>query len=145
MKKFTFPLGRVMDWRAMLARIEESKLEQIYAELRAIDSRLGELARERTEAERALQGKKSAMGAELAAHDAFRRFLFAERNRLEGERAGVQQRIAAQMQIVAKKRRDVKLLEGLKDQRLAKWRAEFGREIDAQAEESHLAKWNRNS
>ena len=35
MKKFCFPLDRVMEWRRTQARIEESKLERLYAELRA--------------------------------------------------------------------------------------------------------------
>lgn len=142
MRKFTFPLGRVMDWRAMLVRIEESKLDQLYAELRAIDSRQAALDREREQSEQALLTASASTGTELAALDSFRRFAFAERNRLEGLRAGVQQRIVAQIQVVAKKRRDVKLLERLKDQRFEKWQAAFAREIEAQADESFLAKWN---
>ena len=143
MKKFAFPLGRVMDWRGALVRAEEARLEQIYAELRAIDARAARLDREREQSERALAHARSATGAELAAVDTFRKFVFTERIRLEGLRAGVQQRIAAQIQVVAKKRRDVKLLERLKDQRYEKWRTDFAREIDAQADESFLAKWNR--
>ena len=37
MKKFAFPLGRVMEFRRMQARLEEVKLEGLYAGLRAID------------------------------------------------------------------------------------------------------------
>ena len=143
MKKFAFPLGRVMDWRATLARVEEAKLEQIYAELRSIETRKAELDRERDQSEQALVKAPSSTGAELAAVDCFRKFVFHERIRLEGLRAGVQQRIAAQLQVVAKKRRDVKLLERLKNQRHDKWQTDFAREIDAQADESFLAKWNR--
>lgn len=145
MKKFTFPLGRVMDWRAVLVRAEETKLEQMYAELRAIDARTAQLDREREQSEQALIRVASATGAELAAADCFRKFAFNERIRLEGLRAGVQQRIAAQLQMVAKKRRDVKLLERLKKQRYEQWRTDFGREMDAKADESFLAKWNRQA
>jgi hypothetical protein len=144
MKKFDFPLGRVMDWRTMLVRVEESKLEQIYAELRALDFRQSALDRDREQAEQALLTTSGGTGAELAALDSFRRFVFLERNRLEGLRSGIQQRVVVQIQIVAKKRRDVKLLERLKAQRLEKWQAEFSREIDAEAEESFLSKWNRS-
>jgi len=145
MKKFVFPLSRVMDWRAMLVRVEESKLEQIYAELRVIDARKAALEREREQSERAMLARSATTGAELSALDSFRRFVFAERNRLEGVRAGISERIAAQIQVVSKKRRDVKLLERLKDQRFEKWHTEFGREIDAEADESFLAKWNRQA
>jgi len=34
MKKFAFPLGRVMDFRRMQVRLEEIKLETLYAGLR---------------------------------------------------------------------------------------------------------------
>jgi flagellar biosynthesis chaperone FliJ len=144
MKKFTFPLGRVMDWRAMIARVEESKLEQMYGELRAIDARMAALDREREQSERAVLAKAVSTGMELASLDTFRRFVFEERIRLERTRAEVQQRITAQIQVVANKRRDVKLLQRLKDDRFESWQKDFAREIDGQAEESFLAKRNRN-
>ena len=54
MKAFHFPLSRVLDWRAMQARIEESKLETLYAELRAIDQSERSLQQQRQESEQAL-------------------------------------------------------------------------------------------
>jgi hypothetical protein len=48
------------------------------------------------------------------------------------------------MQILAVKRRDVRLLERLKQQRLTAWTSDFNKEIDAQAEESHIAKWRQS-
>jgi flagellar export protein FliJ len=143
MKKFSFPLGRVMDWRRTQARIEESKLEQLYAELRALDGRVSALNEERAASEQTMLAASSSFGEELAALDTFQRFTVAEQGRLAAKRAECTQRIAAQMQAVAVKRRDVRLLEKLKEQRLRTWQADLSREIDAQAEEAYLAKWNR--
>jgi len=143
MKKFTFPLARVLDWRATQARIEESKLEQLYAELRAIASSEAELKRQRAESERALLASNVASGSELSALDAFRRFTTAEHLRQEKQRADCSQRIAAQIQLVAAKRRDVRLLERMRDQRFQDWNHQFHRELDAQADEAYLAKWNK--
>ena len=55
----------------------------------------------------------------------------------------MRQRIAAQLQVVLQKRRDVKLLELLHARKLAAWNAELDREIDKQAAELHLAKFSR--
>jgi hypothetical protein len=84
----------------------------------------------------------STTGSELAAVAAFRRFSVAEHTRLERLRADCSKRAAAQAQVVAGKRRDVRLLERLKQQRFTAWHAGFNHEITAQAEETHLAKWN---
>ncbi len=141
MKKFTFPLNRVMDWRDMQARIEESKLERLYAELRGIDAREAALTQQRSEAQVALLTVASVTGDELATLDSFRRFTVAEHTRLEKLRAECSRKIAAKIQVVASKRRDVRLLERLKQQRLKTWNHQYSREIDAQADEAYLAKW----
>ncbi len=142
MKKFAFPLSRVMDWRITQTRIEESKLEKLYAELRAIDASSAALLEERSRSDQALLRASSATGSELAAVAAFRRYSVAEHTRFERLRADCSKRIAAQVQVVAVKRRDVRLLERLKQQRVTAWHTGLSREIDAQAEETHLAQWN---
>jgi hypothetical protein len=138
-KKFSFPLGRVLNWRVLQAQIEESKLERLYAELRAIHSSEAALERERIEAERAVLA--GASGADLSALDSFRRFTVSEHTRIEKLRSDCAKRIAAQIQIVAAKRRDVKLLDRLREQRRAVWTRELHRELDAQADESFLARF----
>lgn len=143
MKKFSFPLSRVMDWRRTQARVEESKLEQLYAELRGLEARALALNEERAASENALLAASSSFGEELAALDRFQRFTVAEHARLAAKRTECTRRIATQMQAVTAKRRDVRLLETLKKERLGMWRAELGREVDAQADEAYLAKWNR--
>ncbi len=143
MKKFEFPLSRVLDWRQTLARIEELKLERLYAELRAIESREAELLAERSRSERAAAEARSQTGSELAALDAFRRFAIAEHTRLEQLRAESKKRIADQIGVVALKRRDVRLLEHLKDRRMGEWNRDLAREIETQAGEIYLAKWDR--
>lgn len=143
MKRFQFSLNRVLDWRSTLARIEESKLERLYAELRAIESSEAELASERSRSETAVARAASQTGLELAALDAFRRFAVAEHTRLEQRRAELMKRISEQIRMVASKRRDVRLLEHLKEKRLADWNRELSREIETQAGETFLARWDR--
>ncbi len=143
MKKFAFPLGRVLDFREMQTRIEESKLEQLYGELRGIEASEAVLRRQRAESEQDVLASGGAPGLELAALDSFRQFTAAEHRRLENLRRGCRERIAAQIQLVAAKRRAVRLLERLREQRRSVWSQELNRELDAQAEEAFLAQWNR--
>jgi flagellar biosynthesis chaperone FliJ len=142
MKKFAFQLNRVMDWRRSQARAEEINLERLHAELRAIDARDTSLKQERAESERTLLAGPMATGSELAALDAFQRYTEAERTRIGHTRADCSRRIGAQLEVVNVKRRNVRLLERLKERRLKTWIAQLGRETDQQADEAYLAKWN---
>jgi flagellar export protein FliJ len=143
MKKFHFPLDRALDWRRTQARIEESKLERLYAALRTIDARDAAFHDQRAQSETALLSAGGATGQELAALDAFQRHVRAEQARLKQARQECGKQIAAQIEAVTRKRRDVKLIENLKQRRLDGWTAELGREIDRDADEAFLAKWNR--
>jgi hypothetical protein len=141
MKKFVFPLDRVMDWRRTQARLEESKLERLHAERRAIEAREAALKEELAASERALIAAPSATGFEMAALDAFRRYTIAERGRIAHALADCGKRIAAQLGVVTLRRRDIRLLEKLKDRRLKAWEVELTRETGRQADETYLAKW----
>ena len=141
MKKFTFPLNRVIDWRRMQARAEELKLEQLHAEMRGIDARAAELNRERSQSEQMLIAAPASTAEEMAALGAFQRFMIAEQGRLDAKRGACGEKIAAQTLAVAARRRDTRLIEKVKERRLTAWRAQYAREIDQQAEEAYLAKW----
>jgi hypothetical protein len=134
-----------MSWRQTLQQVEESKLQNLYAELRSIESSEAALREERESSQKILLARGSATGSELAMLDAFRRFAVAEYARLEERRADCVQRITAQVQVVAQKRRDVRLLEQLRSSRLTTWRRDLEREIDSQADEAYLARWSREA
>ncbi len=145
MKKFAFSLDRVLGLRHAQARIEEVKLERLYAERTAIDARERALRDERRQSETALRMHPEVTGEQLAALDTFQQHVEAEGRRSAQARADCGRQIQAQLRILTVKRRDVKLLEKLKHQRQQSWTRELEREIGRQAEESHLAKWNREN
>ena len=138
MKKFAFPLARVLDWRQTQAQIEESKLAQMYSELRAIEMQIGQLRAERAQAEAQILAAKSATGSELAALDSFKHASAAAESRLAAAAAVARQRAASQLQAVIQKKRDVKTLENLRERQQQAWNVEKGREIDREAGELHL-------
>jgi hypothetical protein len=83
------------------------------------------------------------MGAELAVLGDFKRWVKAECARLQGASAGCHKRIAAQMETVVQRRRDLRLLERLHERKLAKWKQDLAHEIDQQTEELNLRKLTR--
>jgi len=141
MKKFSFPLDRVLQWRRMQAQIEETKLQQLHSELHAVENRRAALDRERTVSEQSVLSGAAVTGSDLAALAAFQRFTVGERKRLDQARAESQQRIANQMQMIAVKRRDVRLLEHLREKGLKNWTAAQSHELEIQAAESFLARF----
>jgi hypothetical protein len=139
MKKYSFPLTRVMAWRETQVQVEQAKLEHLHAELRNLEGRIAILHDDVQKSHRALVLSVAATGAELAALDAFRRAAALQCAHLDNAAAGCRQRIAAQMGLMIQRRREFRLLERLNDRRLTAWTADYHREIDQQAAELHLA------
>ena len=125
----------------MQARLEEIKLEALYAELRAIDKREVALIQQKVEAEKTLKSAKSVTGFDLEVFDAYRLSTIEDQKKMDKARADCRKRIDAQLAVLTAKRRDVKLLEHLKEKRHEKWEKEMFKEIDQQAEEAYLAKF----
>jgi len=140
MRKFHFPLDRVLEWRRTEARIEESKLERLHAEMRAIEKRESMLALERSRSEKALTEGTPIDGSEFGRIESFRRYLSFEGVRVARLRAGCRNRIADQTKKVAVKRLEIRLLERLREKKVIQWEADFSREIDQQAADSFIAR-----
>jgi hypothetical protein len=139
MKKYSFPLARVMSWRQTQVHLEQSKLERLHAELRDLEGRATLLRADVQKSHRALVLSVAATGAELAALDAFRRAAAAQCAQLETGAGACRQRIAQQMALIIQRRREFRLLERLNDRRLTTWTADYSREIDRHADELYLA------
>jgi flagellar biosynthesis chaperone FliJ len=143
MKRFHFPLERVLGYRQTQARMEEAKLERLHAELRAIRAAETALWREREAEEQSLVSAPSATGTELAALAQYR-FAAARRLRqMEHARAQCNQRIAAQMLETARARRAARLLEKLRDRRAEEWTRQAERQLQREADEAFLMRWER--
>jgi len=142
MKRFAFSLERVLGWRRIEAQMEELRAERLHAELHAIETSRENLRIERETTAAHLRAVGSATGTELAALDNFRRHVDAERARLERERVDCEKRVAAHMRVLTAKKRDVKILEHLRERRLTAWTAELNRETEQQAAEAFLSRWS---
>ena len=123
MKKFAFTLDRVLDWRRLQARIEEVRLEQLNQQRKELEDQERQISAECARIQNQVLTAPNVTGGELEAWDAFRQFSGAESKRLEQLIATAQKQVDQQAQVVALKRRDVQLLEKLKDRRREVWRS----------------------
>jgi flagellar export protein FliJ len=142
MKKFDFRLERVRQWREKQISIEEARLERLFAESAAIHSRIAELEREQQRNEASVTRATGVEAVELEAIDAFRRHAKIQRRLLAEQQAGCARRIETQRAALMEARRKFELLNQLKQRKLHLWTAEFDRDLEAQAAESYLARWN---
>jgi flagellar biosynthesis chaperone FliJ len=141
-KRFSFSLERVRQWREKQVALEEAKLQRLFAELAAIQAARSDLDTEQRRNEDSVVSASGVTADELRALEEFRRFARGERQRLMQLEIDCGKRIAEQQQRITQARRAAQLLERLKEHRLRAWTAEFDREIEALAAEAYLAKWN---
>lgn len=141
MKKFTFTLERVREWREKQHAIEQARLETLLAERANIQLRRTLLEKEVEETRRLAAHAPEIAAPELQALDAFLRYAVIERGRIASALAGCERRIGEQQSRVLEARRRVELLKKLRAKKWTAWNAELAREIEAQAGEAFLAKW----
>ena len=142
MKRFDFPLERVREWREKQLAVEEAKLERLFAELGAIAAARVELDAEQARNEQMVVQSSGVTASDLQALDGFRRYVKAERARIENLRADCDKRIKEQRAAILEARRRYELLARLKQRSLRLWTAGMNRELEASAAEAYLAKWN---
>lgn len=143
MLRFKFRLETVLGWRRLHLELEETKLQRLFEELRQVDLAEDRLDAEKADADRAVLYSASVKAQDLAALDRHRLHVAREKERLRKERADCRRRITAQQQQVVKAERDVRLLEKLRERRLADWQTAADREQEALASELFLARWHR--
>ena len=141
MKKFTFRLERVREWREKQLAIEEARLERLYSERVLVEQSLALLEQEARESEAIVNRKTAVEAFELQAADGFRRYVIAQRAVFAAKLAGWDVRIAEQRQQLMETRRKFELLGKLKDKQWKTWNTDLAREMEIQAGEIFLAKW----
>ncbi len=145
MKKFSFPLDRILSWRRTQVRLEEAKLARLNAGLQTVHSQMATLSRSVDTARSQFIATRSAHPMEIAALEHFRSSTAAQTQHLAREASSLEAKIAQQMGIVIGRRRDAQLLERLREHRLGDWRRAAAQEVEQQAEESYLARFTRSS
>lgn len=143
MKRFDFPLDRVRKWPHDQVELEELKLQQLYAMLRALEDKREALVREEQANERAVLSKGAIYPQELMSLDAFRHYVVRKQAELNAFRKQIELQIANQQAVLLEAHRRFRLLDGLRDKALVTWTAARDKETEELAAELFLAKRNR--
>lgn len=141
MKSFQFPLTKALEWRKTQLEIEENKLKQMSALLEQLDLARVELKNARERAEQGILNCSCVERTDLMALAAYQRRVSKEQKGLLQKRQESEIRITGQRQTVLEARRQVRLLEKLKQRRLAEWQSQLNQEIDNLASEAYLSRW----
>ncbi len=141
MKKFRFPLERLLNYRRSRLAAEQARLDRLLAELTGIERARSSLEREERMVSESIRRLPVLSSDQLAAVAAFRRFAAAEAQRLAAEAAAAASRVAAQRESVLSARREVEVLEKLRERRMRDWRREMDQEMERQTAELVVARW----
>jgi flagellar export protein FliJ len=142
MKAFRFKLAKVLDWRIAQMELEQAKLEQLLAALADLEARQRLLAAQMAETRAELAQAAFASGDELRAHALYQARLDRTAKLLSASREEQQKAVIAQRGRYIEARRQVRLLEKLRDRHQAAWQAAADHEIEHLQADSFLARWN---
>jgi flagellar export protein FliJ len=145
MSGFRFRLDRVLSLRQTQLATEETELARLLWELNRLEAALQDLhSRESAEAE-ALQVSRLLRGTDLAGIAGARKWVVDERKRLENSLADCRRRTELKKASLIEAQRKVRLLQRLKERRLAAWTHEQNRAIEELAAESAVGSWRRDT
>ncbi len=143
MKSFAFSLERVLEWRGTQMRMEEARLQQLQQAVTQLDQRRRHIEEERVSGQRAVCRAAESSGAELGALAGYQIHSRMQLAKLAANRVECVQAVDAQRQRFTEARRQLKLLENLKQRRKAEWKDQFDKELEELASEAFLASWAR--
>jgi len=145
MNAFRFPLQKVLEWRRLQLELEEMQLRRKAALLAGMDRQSAELDESGRTAERQVREWNPLASGELEALGGFRLHVKRKQQEMLVSREECRQQLDRQQSVVLEARRRLRLLEKLKERRLAEWRAAEKKELEELASESYLAKWSRQA
>ena len=145
MKRFSFPLERVLRWREEQATLEELKLEQLRARVAALEQQKRDTAFERVRSATEVLSHRVVEATELENLDAYRLHMRDKIRDLGNRVRKAEVQAEQQRQKVVEARRQAELLERLKCRALAEWQAASDREEETLASELYLANHARRT
>ena len=143
MNSFQFPLQKVLDWRRTQLEMEEFQFRQQSAAMADLDRENAQLQEAGSTAERQVRVWNPVAGGELAALGSYRLHVRLKETELAVPRAECRKELGRRESVMLEARRRLRLLERLKERRLAEWCEARDKELDELASEAYLANWKR--
>lgn len=140
---FRFPLQKVLEWRRTQLEIEEARFQQAAESVAELDRALAAWEAAGVSAEVELRTHPSVAALELEALGEFRLHVGRREQEVATQRVARLRHLAERENAMVEARRRCRLLERLRDRRLAEWSKARDRELEELASESFLARWQR--
>jgi flagellar export protein FliJ len=140
MKTFRFPLERVLDWRQLQMRAEEEKLAVLQQHLEMLNRRANALTAAELKSKLSVLKAPSVQGSDLHALTAFQAQVKKERAALAVETLQCERRVSVQRARLLKAQKDLRVLEKLRERRMADWTYSYNREVENAAADAHISK-----
>lgn len=141
MKRFSFPLDRVLDWKSVIAQQEQTTLDSLHKERDEVTASLLNLSNRIDDLSEDAQTSQS--GHELAYAAQARSALVRHKTRTEAVHAKFEIRIASQQDKLRTAETERMLLDKLKTRSLSQWSTEMSREMESTSSDLYLGGWNR--
>ena len=141
MQRFRFPLAKVLEWYTRQYEEEQRRLTAILAALSDAKARIAALLAERLSVEREILTREAIPADDFAA---LARYRIGSRQReldLNGVRERCEQDAEAQRVRLRAAERRVRLVEKLRERRLAEYTYAESRELEELASDAFFAKW----
>ena len=142
MTAFQFRLQRVLEWRRTQLEIEKANYSRHLAILAGLDRQCVQLEADAGTAERRVREWNPVAGGELGALGSFRQYIRRRETEIAIPRTEARRRVAAQQAVMIEAQRRLRLLERLKERRLAEWVVARDKELEDAASDSYLVRWN---
>jgi flagellar export protein FliJ len=143
MQAFRFNLEKVLQLRETQLEVEEVGFKQQVAAVAALERALLDLDAAVAGAEMEVRRADGMEGRDLAALASYRSGMQKRKQEVSVRRRQSQTTLEKQQAIMLEARRRCRLLERLRERRLAEWQAACNRELEEGAQESFLAGWAR--
>jgi hypothetical protein len=144
MNAFRFRLERVLKFRRTQLELEENRFRQQAAQISRLDQERAEAWAAGFHVEHDVRRWRDLAGHDLAALDRFRLAVRSRARSMAQRRVELVRRLAEQETRMVEARRRERLLERLRDRRLAAWVVARDRELEEFAGEAFLARWRRS-
>ncbi len=143
MKKFSFSLDRVLAWRRSEREIQQAALGKLFAERDELSRRAESMREESLQYERTLANALYFDGGSVPTLPHWRNRVSKSLMELATQMDRMKILVEQQLERLRAAELKVKLLEKLRERRMAEWKTALGLEEETQAAEAYLARFAR--
>ncbi len=143
MKAFSFSLERVLRWRMTTLKTEQVRLEGIRFHLEQARIEKEKLSQSLADAKQSISGQGLLTGADLRNIDSYAARLGKQVELTDRKMSSLSEAIAKQLLVVSGADRNVRLLERLRERRVAEWQAGMNKESEEESSDFSAAQSQR--